>query len=89
MKNVYYYGLTLTYYFLIVFGAIFIPSVDIIFEFVGVICGVSLSFIFPAVFYIYGDMMYPENREYKSHGKLDVIHGTPPSNKALMFSAYL
>ena len=73
MKNVYYYGATLTYYFTIVFGAIIIPSVDVIFEFVGAISGVALGFVFPAIFYIYADKYYPENREFKNKGKLNVI----------------
>ena len=63
MKNSYYYGATLAYYFTIVLGAIVIPSVDVIFEFVGAICGVALGFIFPATFYIYANRVYPENRE--------------------------
>lgn len=52
MKDKYYYGFSLTYFFLIVFGAITIPSVDTLFEFVGSICINCLSFLFPGFFYI-------------------------------------
>ena len=84
----YYYGATLTYYFAIVLGSILIPSVDVIFEFVGAICGVALGFIFPASFYIYANQVYPENREQKDNGKLNVISGQAPSNGPLLCSAY-
>lgn len=88
MKNGYYYGTTIFYYYVIVAGAILIPSVDEIFEFVGAICGCSLGFLFPAFFYIYANSKYPENRDVKDKGKLNVLQGTPPSDKLLLGSAY-
>jgi hypothetical protein len=88
MKNLYYYGATITYYYIIVLGAILIPSVDIIFEFVGAICGCTLGFLFPAFFYIYANNKYPENRDVKDKGKLNVLQGTPPSDSLLLCSAY-
>lgn len=88
MKPVYYYGATIFYYYLIVLGAIVIPSVDEIFEFVGAICGCSLGFLFPAFFYIYANSKYPENRDVKDKGKLNVLQGTPPSDSVLLGSAY-
>ena len=89
MKNVYYYGATITYYYIIVVGAVIIPSVDVIFEFVGAICGCTLGFLFPAFFYIYANSKYPENREVKDKGKLNVLTGSiPPSDGVLLGSAY-
>lgn len=58
MKDKYYYGATLTYFFIIVFGAITIPSVDTIFEFVGSICINCLSFFFPGIFYLFANWRY-------------------------------
>jgi hypothetical protein len=88
MKNVYYYGATICYYLTIVAGSVLIPSVDEIFEFVGAICGCSLGFLFPAFFYIYANSKFPENRDVKDKGKLNVLQGTPPSDKLLLGSAY-
>jgi len=88
MKSLYYYGATITYYYIIVLGAILIKDVDIIFEFVGAICGCTLGFLFPAFFYIYANNKYPENREVKDKGKLNVLQGTPPSDSLLLGSAY-
>jgi len=52
MSNTAYYVTTILYFTLTVVGACLIPSVDIIFEFVGVICVNCMAFMFPAVFYL-------------------------------------
>ena len=42
---------TLIYYVIIVIGAIFIPGIDIVFDFVGAIAITSVAFYFPAYLY--------------------------------------
>lgn len=61
MNPVYYYSATIIMYVLVVLGSIFIDNVSLIFEFVGLICINCLSFIFPAMFYIYANKQYYKN----------------------------
>ena len=58
MKDSYYYASTLLYYSLMVVGSCLIPSVDEIFEFVGVICVNCLAFMFPSTFYLTASSRY-------------------------------
>lgn len=66
MSNCYYYLATILYFGATVAGSCFIPSVDEIFEFVGVICVNCLGFIFPAVFYLVAASRY---RKLYPHSK--------------------
>lgn len=52
MKSLYYYTVTFIFYVIIIIGAIFIPNVDVIFEFIGIISVNAISFLIPGVFYI-------------------------------------
>ena len=63
MKDSYYYAVTISYFMVIVFGSIFIPTVDTIFEFIGAIVGTSLGFVMPGIFYIRANTKFPENRD--------------------------
>lgn len=58
MKNSWYYGCTLTYFMLCVLGSCFIPKIDVVIEFVAVICVNCMSFIFPSVFYLKASKRY-------------------------------
>ena len=89
MKDTYYYGATLAYFGIIVAGAILIPSVDEIFEFVGAICVNALSFILPGVFYLVADSRYKYNREavIEAFNK-NSPPKIPPPNRFLIFSAW-
>ena len=51
MNTCLYLVATLTYYVVIVLGAIFIPGIDIVFDFVGAIAITSVAFYFPAYLY--------------------------------------
>ena len=62
MSDVLYYSATIIYFLLQVAGSCFIPSVDIIFEFVGVICVNCMSFIFPSILYLTATKRYHANR---------------------------
>jgi amino acid permease len=62
MKSIYYYAFTLVYYVIILAGAIFIPKIDTVIEFVGVICVNCMSFIFPSMFYLSASKNYQKNR---------------------------
>lgn len=90
MNNLYYYGATIVYFGIIVFGACIIPNVDVIFEFAGAICVNNLSFIFPGLFYITANKKFAMNRErgdlIKSHNNPDA---PPPSNMVLVVTAYM
>jgi len=93
MNNMYYYTGSLGYYGLIVIGAIFIPDVDIIFEFAGTICVNFLSFVFPGVFYLVANSRYKFNRDRNDslEAALDESENSktpPPANKILVGSAY-
>jgi len=61
MKDSYYYSSTIIYYALIIVGSCLIPSVDEIFEFVGVICVNCLAFMFPSTFYLTAVKRYHKN----------------------------
>ena len=63
MKDSYYYVATIIYFAIIVAGAIVIPSVDQIFEFIATISVNALGFIFPAVFYFIGHKKFAYNIE--------------------------
>ena len=58
MSDLYYYGATIIYYSIMVLGSCVIPSVDVIFEFVGTICVNCIAFLFPAAFYLIADNRY-------------------------------
>ena len=56
-----YYVSTIIFFTVTVIGACVIPSVDIIFEFVGVIGVNCMAFLFPAVFYLTASKRYHKN----------------------------
>jgi uncharacterized membrane protein (DUF485 family) len=72
MSDLYYYIATIFLYALTLLGSCLIPDVKIIFEFVGTISVILLSFIFPAVFYLMA------KNKYK---RIDVINQFNPSNQ--------
>ena len=82
MKDQYYYGGSLIYFFIIVFGAITIPSVDTIFEFVGSICINCLSFLFPGSFYLIANARFRLSRK----GLVD--QKVQPVDYKMLVSAY-
>ena len=63
MSSFYYFTATIIYFLLTVAGSCLIPSVDEIFEFIGVICVNCMSFIFPASFYLSATTRYRSSRE--------------------------
>jgi hypothetical protein len=63
MSSFYYYTSTIIYFGLILVGSCFIPSVDVIFEFAGVICVNCMSFLFPSFFYLHASKRYHASRE--------------------------
>ena len=52
MKACYYYTSTLIFYSIVIIGAIFIPSVSIVLDFIGAFTASMLAFGFPALFYM-------------------------------------
>lgn len=62
MNSFYYYLVTFIYYILCVLGSVFIPKIDVIIEFVAVICVNFMSFIFPSVFYLTASKNYHSRR---------------------------
>ena len=60
--NVYaYYAVTLLLYFLIVLMGSTLPSVDIVFDFLGCVTVDAIGFVMPAVFYLKGREIYAKN----------------------------
>ena len=62
MSDYWYYSGTIAYFGLIIIGSCFIPSVDEIFEFVGVICVNCMAFLFPSFFYLKASKLYHGDR---------------------------
>ena len=62
MKPLYYYSGTIGFYILMVLGSCYIPSVDVIFEFIAAFTINFLGFILPSLFYLKGDSEYRKQR---------------------------
>lgn len=58
MKEAYYLSFTLLLMITIVFGALFIPKVSILVDYVATISVNSLSFLFPSLFFIVANERY-------------------------------
>ena len=56
-----YYAVTLLLYFLIVLMGSTLPSVDIVFDFLGCVTVDMIGFVMPAVFYLKGREIYAKN----------------------------
>jgi Mn2+/Fe2+ NRAMP family transporter len=63
MKSLYYYGATIIYFIIILFGACYITSVSKIFNFVSAIAINCLSFLFPSTFYFMAKKKYEVKNE--------------------------
>jgi len=62
ISNFLYYTSTCMFYGITVAGSCLIPSVDEIFEFVGVICVNCVAFMFPSIFYLTASRRYHAHR---------------------------
>jgi len=70
MEPLYYYGITLTIYVLIILGSIYIEDVEILFEAVGAVGGATISFIFPGWFYLLMEKKHAsETHKKQNRGK--------------------
>ena len=67
ISNKIYYPVTLLYFGLMILGAIVIPAVDIIFDFVGAITVNCVAFIFPSVFYLLARKVFKNNIQGKQY----------------------
>lgn len=90
MSDFLYFTATIIFFVLQVAGSCFIPSVDLIFEFVGVICVNCMSFLFPSIFYLTASKKYHANRintlkSFNSTSDWGVIK----RNKCLEMSSYV
>lgn len=90
MKPVYYYTITIIFWAIILIGSTFIPSVDEIFEIIGVVCVNCIAFLFPGVFYLVASKRYHEKHgRAATLAKFEPGEEYIPRNKVLEFCAYL
>ena len=73
MKNLYYYTATLLLFLAETFFAIFIPDIDVVFNFVSAFSVSCLGFFFPAVFFIWSEKKYGNNQEVLQRNKIHRI----------------
>ena len=87
MSPFYYYFATITFYVLAIAASCIIPDVDLIFEFVGVICVNCMAFLFPGVFYLTASKRYFAKKRTTSNFMPEV--NELKRNKCLEFTAYV
>ena len=77
-----YYFTTILIYCLAVLGSCVIPSVDLIFEFIGTVCVNFMSFLFPAFFYLKASSNLVKDPLIPDQSGTDSSASTPPAKSS-------
>ena len=87
MQPKYYYSITILFWGLILIGSVFIPSVDEIFEIIGVVCVNCIAFLFPGFFYLSASKKYHASNRTETLSKFEPGQSYIARNKVLEYCA--